>query len=230
MTAWRSRIELLPMAPKAPAGRLVVLAAHPDDEVVAIGAWLATQQRDREMVFVTATDGEASHPDSRTTTRDQLRARRPRELHAALAALGITQPEVHRLALPDGHLADDPTGLVDAITPWVDGAALVLAPFEHDGHPDHDALGAAALVACGGQTPVWRFPIWTWSWTSPAEQPWLTDARRLSDTPVSRTAKWAAVHAFTSQVEPLSDDPADAAVVTSTLLEHALHAPEVVLT
>lgn len=229
MTAWRSRIEQLPPAPPAPDGRLVVLSAHPDDEVLAIGAWLATQCH-RDTVFVTATDGEASHPESRTMTRDQLRTCRPAELRAALVALGIADPEVHRLSLPDGHLADDPIGLVDALTPWVSGAGLVIAPFERDGHPDHDALGAAALVAFCGQAPVWRFPIWTWSWTTPDDQPWLAHAKRLPDTPVSRTAKWAAVHAFRSQVEPLSDDPADAAIVTAMLLDHALHAPEVVLT
>ncbi len=229
MTTWRSRIEQLPPAPTAPDGRLVVLSAHPDDEVLAIGAWLATQCH-RDTVFVTATDGEASHPDSRTTTRDQLRTRRPAELRAALVALGVSQPQIERLQLPDGHLADDPIGLVDAITPWVHDAALVLAPFEHDGHPDHEALGSAALVACGGRTPVWRFPIWTWTWTTPADQSWLTDAKRLPDTPLARTAKWAAVHAFTSQVGPLSDDPGDAAVLTPALLDHALHTVEVVLT
>lgn len=229
MTTWRSRIEQLPPAPTAPDGRLVVLSAHPDDEVLAIGAWLATQCH-RDTVFVTATDGEASHPHSRTTTRDQLRDRRPAELRAALLALGVSQPQIERLQLPDGHLAEDPIGLVEAITPWVHDAALVLAPFEHDGHPDHDALGSAALVACRGQTPVWRFPIWTWTWTTPADQSWLTSARRLPDTPLARTAKWAAVHAFTSQVGPLSDDPGDAAVLTPALLDHALHTVEVVLT
>lgn len=226
MSAWTVRIEQLPLAPEPPPGRVVVLSAHPDDEVLAVGAWLATQA-DRELIFVTATDGEASHPDSTVVTPDGLRTRRPAELIAALETLGVVHPQVERLLLPDGHLADDPVGLAAALAPWVEGAALVLAPFEHDGHPDHDAMGAAALVACAGATPVWRFPIWTWAWTGPADQAWLPAAHRLPDTPVARAAKAAAVHDFASQVEALGDDPA---VVTPALLEHALHAPEVVLT
>lgn len=229
MSRWHSHLETLPPAPPAPSGPLVVLAAHPDDEVLAIGAWLATQ-RGREVTFVTATDGEASHPDSSVITPHQLRSRRPAELHAALAALGICAPKVVRLGLPDGGLSDDVVGLANALAPLVGVAGLVLAPYESDGHPDHDAVGTAALVAAGGRVPVWRFPIWTWAWSTPADQPWLARARRLPDTPMARTAKWAAVHAFTTQVEPLSDDPADAAVVTPDLLHHALHAPEVVLT
>jgi len=229
MNAWRARIEELPFAPTPPTGRVVVLSAHPDDEVLAIGAWLAIQA-DREMVFVTATDGEASHPNSATVTSDDLRTRRPTELIAALKTLGIDHPDVERLRLPDGQLASDPVRLAEAVAACVEGAALVLSPFEQDGHPDHDAVGTAALEVCAGTTPVWRFPIWTWAWTSPAQQAWLNDARQLPDTPTARLAKTSAVQDFVTQVEALSDDPADAAVVAGALLEHALHAPEVVLT
>lgn len=225
-SSWIDRIEQLPLAPQPPPGRVVVLSAHPDDEVLAIGAWLATQA-DRELVFVTASDGEASHPDSAVVTPDDLRTLRPTELIAALRSLGVTQPQVQRLRLPDGGLADDPASLAAALAPWVDGAGLVLAPFEHDGHPDHDAVGAAALAACAGATPVWRFPIWTWAWTTPADQAWLASAHRLPDTSQARAAKAAALDDFVTQVHPLGDAPA---VVTPELLGHALHAPEVVLT
>lgn len=46
----------------APSQRLVVVAPHPDDEVLACGALVAVHAaRGGEVVFVAVTDGEASH-------------------------------------------------------------------------------------------------------------------------------------------------------------------------
>ena len=74
---WRGRLEGMPIdPPDDPGGRVVVLSAHPDDEVLAVGGWLS-EQTGRDVVFVTATDGEASHPGSPTITPEELRARRP---------------------------------------------------------------------------------------------------------------------------------------------------------
>lgn len=227
-TVWSPLLSTLPLAPAPPVGRTVVISAHPDDEVLAIGGWLSGR-RDADLVFVTVTDGEASHPDSQTTTPDDLRARRPGELVAALQSLGIEAPDVRRLQRPDGALGEDPRGLAADLAPLVDGAALVLAPFEHDGHPDHEAVGIAALQV-GGGVPVWRFPIWTLAWTTPAQQAWLGAARRLPVTAADRERKERAIADFATQVQPLSEHPGDAAIVGGELLAHALIGPEVVVT
>ena len=227
--AWAEVLAELPAAPEPPPGRIVVLSAHPDDEVLAVGAWLAGREG-RDLVFVTATDGEASHPDSTTMTPADLRAQRPGELVEALSRLGIDGARVERLGLADGRLADDPDGLARAIDPWLAGAGLVLAPFESDGHPDHDAVGSAALRVCPAGVPVWRFPIWTWAWTEPDQQAWLSKAARLVSAVDTRALKRDAIEAFTSQVRPLSGHPADAAVVSGAMLAHARYCPEVVVT
>jgi LmbE family N-acetylglucosaminyl deacetylase len=228
-SSWRLRLESLPWTPPAdPGGSVLVLSAHPDDEVLAIGGWLAGQTR-RDVTFVTATDGEASHPASPTTTPDDLRARRPGELIGALELLGFERPVVHRLELPDGGLTDSADRLDASLARLVERADLVLAPFEADGHPDHDAVGAAAVRLCADTTPLWRFPLWTWAWTEPDDQPWAPQMRRLDCSSAARVRKRRAIAAFETQVNPLSDDPSDAAVVDGVLLRHALYAPEVVL-
>lgn len=227
---WRHRLESMPMTPPPdPGGRVVVMSAHPDDEVLAVGGWIASQA-DRDMAFVTVTDGEASHPESPTMTPRELGQRRPRELVAALGLLGVHEPDICRLGFPDGEVAKHRGELAAALEPFVRGADLVLAPFEADGHPDHDVLGEVAIELCGTHTTLWRFPIWTWVWTTPEDgQHWLPRARRLECQAASRGRKRRAVRAFTTQVRALSADPRDAAVVTEGLLDHALLAPEVVL-
>ena len=211
--------------PRDPGGPALIVSAHPDDEVLAIGAWLA-QQTDRDLVFVTATDGEASHPGDPVLTPAELVRRRPLELLEALRRLGIEQPVVERLGLPDGDLADHGTELLTRLRPFVERADLVVTPFESDGHPDHDAVGDACRALCTTQV-LWRYPVWTWEWTVPHEQEWVAHLRRLGTTDEARRRKALALQAFETQVEPARVDVE--AVVTPFLLQHALSAPEVVV-
>ena len=226
---WCDALAAMPLErPRDPGGRVLVLSAHPDDEVLAVGAWLACQIG-RPIEFVTATDGEASHPESVAVSSEELRERRPRELVDALRRLGFTAPVVHRLGLPDGGLAQAHTELRDALAPMVLATDLVLAPFESDGHPDHDALGAVARELCAEGPVLWRFPIWTWVWTTPTDEPWLSAARRLVVAPAARDLKRRAIDAFVTQVRPVGAGDGDAAVVDEALLRHATEAPEVVV-
>ena len=226
---WRDALAGMPLErPHDPGGRVLVLSAHPDDEVLAVGAWLACQIG-RPVEFVTATDGEASHPGSTTVSPKELRERRPRELVDALGHLGFLAPVVHRLGLPDGRLAESRAELHEALEPLVRAADLVLAPFESDGHPDHDTLGEVARELCAGGPVLWRFPIWTWVWTTPSDEPWLPSARRLVAAPAARDLKRRALDAFVTQVRPVGIAAGDAAVVDDALLRHATEAPEVVV-
>lgn len=226
---WRGRLEGMPIDPPTdPGGRVVVLSAHPDDEVLAVGGWLS-EQTGRDVVFVTATDGEASHPGSPTITPDELRARRPGELVAALRCLGFDDPDVRRLRLPDGGLTAGRDELRRLVEPVLQDASLVLAPFAHDGHPDHDALGQVVVEVCPPSATLWQMPIWTWAWTAPDDQEWLPSVRRLECTSRGRYRKRRAMAAFGTQVRALSPHPADTAVVDQALQRHASLAPEAVI-
>lgn len=228
-SGWRHRLESLqPADSMDPGGRLLVLSAHPDDEVLAIGGWLAGQT-ERDVTFVTATDGEGSHPSSASITRDELRMRRPQELHEALERLGFISPSIHRLGLPDGGLDTETAALKSALGDLVNNADLVLAPFERDGHRDHDTLGAVAIDLCGKRRRLWRFPIWTWAWTQPGQQDWLENIQRLTCTAQGRFRKRQAIAAFETQIKPIGDDPDDVPVVEPALLQHAFFAPEAVI-
>lgn len=227
--SWRHYLESLPFTPPPdPGGSIVILSAHPDDEVLSVGAWLAAQV-DRAITFVTATDGEASHPNSPTVTPEELSARRPEELVEALAELGFDSPNIYRLGLPDGALAANIDALRISLAPLLEDAQLVLAPFEHDGHPDHDALGRVAREVLPATSVLWQFPVWTWAWTAPHDQDWSPRIRRLTCSSTQRAAKRRAIEAFSTQVRPLSEDPHDRAVVDHRLLNHARFSPEAVV-
>jgi LmbE family N-acetylglucosaminyl deacetylase len=73
---------------------------------------------------------------------------------------------------------------------------VVLAPWPGDGHPDHDACGAAVADLPGRH---WSYLVWAWHWAAPDELPWDRAFRNPLPADVV-AAKRAAVEAFTSQL------------------------------
>ncbi|MEU3059691.1 PIG-L deacetylase family protein [Streptomyces subrutilus] len=223
----------LPAADLPVRGRVVVVAAHPDDEVLGAGGTLALLARaGLALTVVSVTDGERSHPGSTRVTPDALAAVRAAELRRALDALGATDAEVVRLAVPDTRLAHHEEQVAAALAPLLDGARLCLAPWTGDVHGDHEAAGRAATAAArAASVTCWTYPVWMWHWARPGDPavPWdAAVAVRLP--PGTAARKRRAVRHFVSQTAPLGPDPADAAVLPPEELAHHLRDIEVFFT
>ena len=207
---------------------VVVLAAHPDDEVLGVGglvhelAGLGARLR-----FVWATDGEASHPGSVSPTARDLAAVRRAESAAALRSLGAAEAPRVRLGLPDGGLAANLADLVRRLRAVVHRDDVVLAPWSGDGHPDHEACGVAAGRVA---RRLLEYPVWAWHWSRPEDPrvPWERAVRVLLPPP-ARAAKAAAVDCFASQVAPIGPGPADGPVLPARVLAHFARDHEVLL-
>jgi LmbE family N-acetylglucosaminyl deacetylase len=213
-----------PLLPSPPDWRsALVCAAHPDDDVLAIGGLLVLlSTAGRRLHLLAATDGEGSHPGSSVVGPAALGRRRVAETHDALAVLGITAARHTRLGLPDAGLAACEAELTDAVTRALGDADVVLAPWPGDGHPDHEALGRAAVAAgAAAGLPVLTFPVWMWHWAAPDDPrvPWGR-LRRLPLPPDARARKRRAVGCFASQVRRLGTAPEDAVVLPPEVLAH----------
>jgi LmbE family N-acetylglucosaminyl deacetylase len=203
--------------------RVVVVAAHPDDESLGAAGLVATATAEgRPTSLLVATDGEASHPGSPTHTPDALAHRRRGELADATAALGLDPSTVTTLALPDGRVGDHADDVVAAIVDLVgDGrGCLIVAPYRGDGHPDHEAMGRCAAAAAHrtGATLA-EYPIWLWHAGERNDLPVLSMVR-LPLSAQARAAKQAAIASHTSQVRPLSDQAGDEVMLPRSVLEH----------
>lgn len=127
------------------ADHVVVVAPHPDDEVLACGLLLATAaERGVPVTVIAVTDGEAAYPGY---DHDALARLRCAEQHAALAEVGVPDTSVQRLRLADGAVGLQVDELAEAIHAVCTPGTLLVAPSVHDWHPDHEACGVAARSA-----------------------------------------------------------------------------------
>jgi len=233
--AWAaSGLAALPELP-LDAGELagqafIVLAAHPDDESLGAGGLIARlRPLGARVMVLLCTAGEASHPDSPTTTPEQLAAVRLQEFGGALTHL-LPDPDWRFLDLPDGKLAAHRAEVISALQRAVADVTAesglpaeqitLVSPYRHDGHTDHDTLGsAAAEAAAAGGHGLLEYPIWYWLWADATDRAWQSWLRLPLD-PAERQAKAAAMASHASQVRPLSGRPGDEVLLAPSFLKH----------
>lgn len=192
--------------------RLVVLAPHPDDEILACAGLLALHTaRGGKSLIIAASDGEASHagcthipatPWALPEGFSDLAQNRREESAEGLKRLALNSCAVMRLGLPDGGLFERQGDLQTRLEEVLDPNDTLLTTWRHDAHPDHEACGlAAARAAARRGCRLLEAPVWMWHWSHPddARVPWhRLKALELPDDVVQRKIRALAAH--TSQL------------------------------
>ena len=181
--------------------RVVVVSPHPDDEVLGVGGLMALARAiDVDVHVVAVTDGEACYPRDVRWSRAQLAAIRRTELHDALDRLapGIT---VDALGIADGGVRAAGGDIEGHLRSHLRADDLLLLPWRHDGHPDHEGVALAGLAAANALgCRRLEFPVWGWHWAAPdAGLLPLARAVRIALPADVHARKQAALDAFASQ-------------------------------
>jgi LmbE family N-acetylglucosaminyl deacetylase len=204
---WLAEFERqpLPLLDLTECQRLIVVAPHPDDETLGVGAMTAQLVSSGARVqVVSVSDGGAAQPDATQSGRLRMEVTRKHELYRATSVLGSPPPV--SLGLPDGELADHEDRIADSLLEILGAAGpqtWCAATWRGDGHPDHEAVGRAAATACARTgVALLEYPIWMWHWARPADPtvPW----DRALAVPASRWAtnrKRQAAQCYRSQFQ-----------------------------
>jgi len=200
--AWTVALQDVPRW-DLPPGPLTVVAPHPDDETLGAGGVIAlAARRGQAVTIVAVTDGEAA-----PVHMDALAQLRLREQERALEALGAKEAHIVRLELPDGEVTARTDALSTALELLVPPGTTLLAPWRHDGHPDHEACARAAERAAEtAGARLYRYPIWAWHHRGPEHLPWPR-LRRMDLPDWAAAAKRRAVACYESQLRPPKDPP-----------------------
>jgi N-acetylglucosamine malate deacetylase 2 len=139
-----------PEGSETPPPASMLVFAHPDDEIVAVGARLG---RFRSAVFVHVTDGAPrNEQDSRAhgfATPDDYRRRREEELCGALDMAGLASASRIHLRIPDQEASFHLPQLTRTLRQlFLDRRPDVVFTHPYEGgHPDHDACAFAVRRA-----------------------------------------------------------------------------------
>jgi LmbE family N-acetylglucosaminyl deacetylase len=213
------------------AASLLVIAPHPDDDVLGCGALIAWASTAMPVRIVYVTDGAASHVGSSTHPPERLRTVRETEAMRAAAALGVTTPPIF-VRIADGHVppADSAAGRAVIVTlrdliPAADRVAVAL-PWRRDPHADHRAVSQLVRVALT-ERPLAQpleYAVWLGLIGEPdADEPLPTEGKSIRcDARPWLERKRAAINEHHSQLGRVIHDATDAFVLPAALLERAL--------
>lgn len=191
---------------------LLVVAPHPDDEILGAGGLIrACAMGACKVTVLSVTDGEAAD-----LSQADLGLVRRQELLQALRRLSRLHVQVERLGLNDGNVSQHGNRLRDAILSLCEPGTILVAPYERDGHPDHEAAGGVSLdIARDYAIPLLRYPIWAWHHADPRSlQPLRWVRFPLSEG--AKRAKRRAIQCFESQLRPRRGLP----IVPAHVLAH----------
>jgi LmbE family N-acetylglucosaminyl deacetylase len=122
-------------------GDLLVVAAHPDDEVRGAGGLIhASVARGARVRVLSVSDGETLDPRCCA-----LASARREELNDALRKLCPKHVAVTRLGLPLGKISRHHNRLRNALLSLASGQVTLVAPNERAVHPDHEAVGRVCV-------------------------------------------------------------------------------------
>lgn len=208
--------------------RMIVVAAHPDDETLGAGILIAAAGACgiRTDVIV-VTDGAASHPGSPSVDPAVLVVARAEEARRAVAELD-PRAGLSMLGFPDGLVQENRSAVEHALRSHLrqlpqsapGTRTLLVAPWRGDGHRDHRVVGEVCAAPAQTGFELLEYPIWLWHWSTPLhpDTPW-DDFAVFRHAPAAER-KRRALAAYRSQTEPLSPAVGDEALLNPTFLQN----------
>ncbi|MEO7940318.1 MAG: PIG-L deacetylase family protein, partial [Burkholderiaceae bacterium] len=210
----------------SPSSRLVVVAPHPDDEILICGALVHQHvRRGGSCTVVAVTDGEASHPATPQRSAAALGTIRRQERLEGLRRLGLSDPHVVRLGVADGAVQKQESELANRLASMLLETDVVVTTWQLDGHPDHEACGRATTAACDAVgIRCLQAPVWLWHWATPqaVSVPW----HRLQALHVDADTRLRKRDALAAHHSQLTTEPGREAILGLGIRERAVRTRE----
>lgn len=184
-------------------GRILIVAPHPDDEVIGCGgliAQLVSEGRTPHIIIMTG--GEGSHRSCCLTSDNDIKTARRRLTRHALNILGVKEEYIHELDFPDGGIsathpeADKLSCLISKISP-----DIIFVPHWGEGWPDHVNTAEIIKDMVSANTHIYEYCVWMWYYNVWRGLNWK-NAFRQTMTQEEHRLKLAAMDAYIKPLAP----------------------------
>jgi len=180
-----------------PKGKVLIVAPHPDDEVLGCGGLIARLVKGGNPPnVVILTGGEGSHHRCCDTPKKEIVETRRVLTKKALAILGVSNENIHELDYPDGNISmDDPqTNCLERLIEELKPQA-VFVPHYGEGWSDHIKAGEIVKKIVPQGTQVFEYCVWMWYYNVWRALDWR-NAFKLEMTHDEHSAKCHAVDEY----------------------------------
>ena len=185
-----------------PDGKVLIVAPHPDDEVIGCGGLITRLVKGGNIPeIIVMTGGEGSHGKDGMDAGTLIKARRGLTRNA-LSVLGVPESNLHELDFKDGGISSDSEqvprlkGLIDSMAP-----DIVLVPHWGEGWSDHVLTARIVKGLVPSSVQVWEYCVWMWYYNIWCGLDW-DNAASLHLSPEERKLKIKAVDAYISPLAP----------------------------
>lgn len=185
------------------AGKILIVAPHPDDEVIGCGGLISRLVAQGNLPHVIImTGGGASHHNCCDTTENDIIAARRTLTSDALSILGISEENIHELDYPDGGISIDCpqterlSALIDKIRP-----DSVFVPHWGEGWSDHVTTAKIVKAIAPDSVSIFEYCVWVWYYNVWRHLDWK-NAMTLKMTACEHELKLKAIAAYTEPLAP----------------------------
>lgn len=184
-------------------GNLLIIAPHPDDEVIGCGGMIARLVAEgRAPHVIIMTGGEGSHHGCCNVLKSDIIKARRGLTRNALEILGVPEKNIHELDFPDGGISEGCdqmvilSELIERLNP-----DTVFVPHWGEGWSDHVKTAEIVEKLVPEATAVWEYCVWMWYYNVFRGLDWK-NAAVLQMTSQEHSLKLRAMDAYISPLAP----------------------------
>lgn len=185
--------------------KVLIIAPHPDDEVIGCGGLIARLVLECNMPHIAIlTGGEGSHNHCCSVAPNDIKTSRRKLTDNALCILSVNREHIHELDFPDGNISTDNSEIkklneiIDEIAP-----NIILVPHWGEGWPDHINTGEIIKKIAPKQATIYEYCVWMWYYNVWRGLDWK-NAYKLKMTPREYQLKLEAMDAYIKPLAPCS--------------------------
>lgn len=186
-----------------PKGKVLIVAPHPDDEVIGCGGLIARLvEEGRTPQIIVMTGGDGSHNGCCQIAKELLVKARRELTRNALSILGVPENYLHELDFPDGG--------IDNTLPQIEQLKTLLSELKPDsifvphwgeGWSDHVRTAQIIRELAPTDVSIWEYCVWVWYYNVWRDIDW-GNAAVLSLTSVEQELKHKAMDAYIIPLAP----------------------------